>query len=313
MKFSFVIPAFNEDRYIGRCLQSIHAQMAGEDYEIIVVDNASTDSTPDIAVQHGVTLLTLPHKYTISAVRNHGVEHSSGDILVFIDGDVYLHDTWRDNLDPVIESITSHPAVAGSVYAVDPNASWVAKVWFGPLFQKQQKVTFINGGHLLITRDLFDRIGGFDIRFETGEDHEFCERARAHGADVFNEIKLVTVHLGYPNTVGHFFRRERWHGKGNFTPISRIFASKIPIFVLMLLAAFLFSLIGPWVTGWWPAILAYPIFALALSTLAAHQWLGGFRRGFVQCMFLSWLYFTARGFSFIDVLRERLVGAAKTN
>ena len=282
-------------------------------YEMFVIDNASTDRTAEIAQRHNAKVLSLPHKYTISAVRNHGAQASNGEVLIFIDGDVYLHETWRDHLDPVVDAVVNNNAVAGSVYAVDPDASWVAKVWFQPLFEKQSDVKFINGGHLIVTRSFFDSIGGFDINFETGEDHEFCERARAHGADVFNDINLIAVHLGYPDTLSHFFRRERWHGKGNFTPLSRIFASKIPLPVLLLLASLVFSIVVPLLTGWYFTALLYPLFAVALTSLAAYKWLGGMQSGFIHCMFLSWLYFTARGFSFLDVLRERVFGAAKTN
>ncbi len=309
---SFIIPTYNEERYLKRSIQSIQSSVDGVyDYEIIVVDNASTDRSPEIARELGVTVLSKPHKFTISAVRNTGVEVSKGDILIFIDGDVYLHDTWIDNVPPVLERIKTTSLVAGSVYAVDPDASWVAKSWFQPWFDKQEQVSFINGGHMLLTRDLFDKIGGFDESLETGEDHEFCQRARAVGAEVENLPSLIAVHLGYPNSLGHFFRRERWHGKGNFSPWSRIFASKIPIFVLSILVSLLLSIIAPLVTGYWELALVYPLFAGAASAAAAYKWIGGFSPNFLSCMFLSWVYFTARGFSFFDVLKESLFGATK--
>ncbi len=310
---SFIIPTYNEERYIRRSIESIQSNVEGVfDYEILVVDNASTDDTVSIARKLGVQVLEKPYKFTISAVRNIGAEASQGDILIFIDGDVYLHDTWIENFPAVLERIQATPLVAGSVYAVDPEASWVAKSWFQPWFDKQEQVAFINAGHLLITRELFNKIGGFDEALETGEDHEFCERARTVGAPIANFPALVAVHLGYPNSLGHFFRRERWHGKGNFSPWSRILASKIPFITLAFLASFAVSLLGPLVTGQWALAWIYPLVAGSLSAIAAYKWVGGFSLNFLPCLFLSWLYFTARGFSFLDVLKDRLFGSKKT-
>lgn len=312
MFLSFIIPAYNEARFIERCIRSIQSNVGGVyEHEIILIDNASTDQTAAIAESLGVEVLKKDRKYTISAVRNAGVKASRGDILIFIDGDVYLHDSWIEHVPPVLKRLQEEDWVAGSVYAVDPDASWIPKVWFQPWFDQQEQVSFINGGHLLMTRELFDRIGGFDESMETGEDHEICERARAAGAEISNLPELMAVHLGYPNSLGHFFRRERWHGKGNFSPIKRIFASRIPLFVLMILASFLVSVVAPIVTGNLWYLLVYPLFAGAASAAAALKWLGGFQKSLLPCMFLSWLYFTARTFSIWEVFKESMPGSKK--
>src|ERR1041385_4270785 len=68
---SFIVPAHDEERWIGKCLGSIRATMQkiAEPYEVIVVDDASTDSTRQIAQQFGVRTLQVAHR-KISAVRN---------------------------------------------------------------------------------------------------------------------------------------------------------------------------------------------------------------------------------------------------
>lgn len=313
MLLSFIIPTYNEQAYLARCIQSIRDNVEGRyEYEIIVVDNASTDDTATIARDMGVTVLSKPYKYTISAVRNAGVEASNGDLLVFVDGDVYLHDTWIDNAPPVLERLQQEKLVAGSVYAVDLAASWIARAWFQAWYDRQESVSFVNAGHLLMTRELFEEIGGFDPSLETAEDHEICQRARAHGANVENLPSLIAVHLGYPNSLGHFFRRERWHGKGNFSPWTRIFASRIPIFVLLIQTSLMISLVMPLVTGQPLWLLAYPLFAGATSAAAAYKWVGGLSKAnFLPCMFLSWVYFKARSFSLFDVIKDHLTHADK--
>lgn len=304
MKISVVVPAQNEGRYIERCLRSVHENLRDRwDYEIILVDNASSDNTAELAAANGVQVLSIPNKSTPSAVRNLGVRAAAGDVLLFIDGDVYLADDWHARAQLLVPKVLEQDLITGSTYDVDPEASWVAKDWFGPLFERQDR--FVNAGHMLLSRDLFDRLGGFDEGLETGEDTEFCERALARGAAVVCDKQLVSVHLGYPNDLGHFFRRERWHGKGNFITWQRFTSSKIPFLVLFNLLSFVAALVLPWLTGDWRWLLWYPAVALGLGFVGALKWLHGFGPNFLGCMFLSWWYLTARVFSLFDVLRER--------
>jgi glycosyltransferase involved in cell wall biosynthesis len=105
---SIIIPAYNEEDNIAKCLQSINAQMEqGIDYEIIVVDNGSTDRTREIAEKLKAKVFALP-EVNISALRNFGAEASSGDILAFLDADCLVKDGWLKNA----VSILDDPAVA---------------------------------------------------------------------------------------------------------------------------------------------------------------------------------------------------------
>ena len=88
---SFVVPAHNEEALLARTLASIHAAAAAvrADYELIVVDDASTDRTPEIATQHGARVVRVAARQ-ISAVRNAGAREATGDVLVFVDADTIL-------------------------------------------------------------------------------------------------------------------------------------------------------------------------------------------------------------------------------
>src|SRR4030095_5488084 len=85
---SFIVPAHNEERWIGKCLTSIRRTMERirEPYEVIVVDDASTDSTHQIAQQMGDRTLRVEHRQ-ISAVRNACARAASGEVLCFLDAD----------------------------------------------------------------------------------------------------------------------------------------------------------------------------------------------------------------------------------
>src|SRR5262249_37090903 len=95
--FSFIIPAHNEERWIAACVGSIRTAMeklseAGDaPYEIIVVDDASTDATARIAGELGAHVMRVGLR-KISAVRNAGAREATGDVLFFIDADTEAND-----------------------------------------------------------------------------------------------------------------------------------------------------------------------------------------------------------------------------
>src|SRR5262249_45030110 len=88
---SFIVPAHNEERWIGKCLASIRTTMekVAEPYEVIVVDDASIDTTSQIAQQMAVRTLRVEHR-NVAAVRNAGARVASGEIFFFVDADTQI-------------------------------------------------------------------------------------------------------------------------------------------------------------------------------------------------------------------------------
>src|ERR1035437_2767541 len=96
MKISVIIPAHNEEKYIGSCLEHLLKYSEGRFCEIIVIDNASTDRTADIAKGYpGVRVISEPRKGTGHA-RQTGFESSIGDLLAYFDADTRLREGWID-------------------------------------------------------------------------------------------------------------------------------------------------------------------------------------------------------------------------
>ena len=85
---SFVVPAHNEQASLPRTLQAIHdsARPTGQSYEIVVVDDASTDGTAEIARQHGAAVISVHHRQ-IAATRNSGGRAARGERIFFVDAD----------------------------------------------------------------------------------------------------------------------------------------------------------------------------------------------------------------------------------
>ena len=89
---SFIVPAHNEEAWIGRCLAAIRIAMEGipEAYEVLVADDASTDLTPSLAEKHGARVIRVAHRQ-ISAARNAGARQARGDTLFFVDADTLVN------------------------------------------------------------------------------------------------------------------------------------------------------------------------------------------------------------------------------
>ena len=167
MKFSFIIPTFNEERYILKCINSIKKQ-AGSDFEIIVVDNGSTDKTIKSVKENDVILVEEENK-GISNARNLGASKAKGTYLCFIDADGVLKNDWLTEVREVLgkEDVT---AIAGlnvfthknlfkrfyyNIYTFFAYSSLILlKIISGKLF--------LPGNNLVIKRDVFSRLGGFD-------------------------------------------------------------------------------------------------------------------------------------------------------
>lgn len=295
---SFVVPARNEGRTIQKTLDSIHAVTEGQGYavEIVVIDNASTDETVAVSRQASANVI-IQEKGTIGHLRNIGAASAEGDILVFIDADVWLPYEWRDAAPAAFRRLRAHGRdVIGSICEVPQDPSWVERYWFQP---RLKRPTHVGSGHMIVRRDFFFEMQGFDESLETGEDYDFCVRATQAGGEVLINPDLRAVHEGFPKTLLAFVRREAWHGASDFSTVGRIVKSKVAlatiVFVLMHCGA-VASLIMGNVTI---AVAFVMVTALGSTAFALYkQGLGSPRRVIGGTM-VSYFYFLGRSLAFL--------------
>lgn len=105
-KFSIIIPVYNVESYIKKCLDSVTRQTFS-DYEVIVVNDGTKDNSMDIVKNYPVKIINQSNK-GLSEARNNGVKHATGDYLIFLDSDDYWE---KDLLQKVNESLSNKPDV----------------------------------------------------------------------------------------------------------------------------------------------------------------------------------------------------------
>jgi glycosyltransferase involved in cell wall biosynthesis len=225
---SVIIPTLNESSNIAPTISSIRAGLFGIDHEIIIVDNGSKDDTVKLSKRFADKVF-VDESLTIGGLRNLGVENSSGSILIFNDADVLIADTWRREFDLLRETLKCKKMVVGGSLEPIESTSSLFECWFKPILYKKSisDVVYVGTGHMLLAKDLFFECNGFNERLISGEDSDFCQKARERNAEVIFSINLKTIHLGYPRSIIAFFKRELWHGKGDFQGLEAFLGSKV--------------------------------------------------------------------------------------
>lgn len=213
---SIIIPALNEQRHIESCLASLVALSTPRgSFEVILVDNGSTDRTVELAETFRSLLdLTILQQagVRISALRNHGAVHSSGDILAFLDADCLARPHWLSDHEGLADRLAD-VGVLGAPYDIPPGSTWVARAWEqGQSKAEIGEVRYVPGGCMFMRREVFGALAGFDESLETNEDAELCGRVRTLGLPVIADKSVAVLHLGTSQTLKDFYRRQRWHG-----------------------------------------------------------------------------------------------------
>lgn len=179
---SFIIPAHNEARLIGRTVQSIHRalQAVGEPYEIVVVDDASTDTTAAIAREQGARVITVQHRQ-IAATRNAGVREARGDILFFVDADTIAN---RLAVTASLKALRRGAVGGGCVFRfLGAQPLWV-RILHPIGIAAARRIRLVGGCFLFCSRAAFTAVGGFCEQQYAGEEIVFLRALKRHGSVV---------------------------------------------------------------------------------------------------------------------------------
>jgi glycosyltransferase involved in cell wall biosynthesis len=190
-RFSLVIPAHNEERLLGRLLHTIAVARASYGppgtVEVIVADNASTDSTSRIADAHGCRVVPV-EKRVIGAVRNAGAKAARGEILAFVDADSQVHPRTFFEID---RALATGRVVGGATgVSMERWSVGIAVVYLALL--PFVVVTRLDTGVVFCRRQDFETIGRYDESRLVGEDVLFLLAMRRLGKTRGQRLARVT-------------------------------------------------------------------------------------------------------------------------
>ncbi len=188
MRISFVIPAYNEEDYLAQCLESVRREMARTpcDAEIIVVNNASTDRTGEVARSfEGVRVVDEPRKGLVRA-RHAGLQAATGDIIANVDADAILPEGW---LEKVVREFSRNERLAALsgpyiYYDLPLSRRVLVRIFYVSGYISHiishhllRRGAVLQGGNFVVRRTHLEQAGGFDTSIEFyGEDSDVARR-----------------------------------------------------------------------------------------------------------------------------------------
>lgn len=210
-KISVVIPAFNESTMLPICLEAIKYQDYEGAVELIVADNASTDSTPEIAKSFGAIVKYEPHPGVVYA-RIAGFKAATGKIIVSTDADTITPKDWLSQIESKLRS-KRYSGVVGAytLYNTNSPTKKIIKLLI-PTCRVIDRLfgAHFTGANFAVYKEAYDKVGGFDSHFQTGEDFDLSYRLRKHG------YKLKVAHRICVRTSARRLNEGFWHTFANY-------------------------------------------------------------------------------------------------
>ncbi|OZC37241.1 hypothetical protein B9Q17_03735 [Marinobacter vinifirmus] len=296
-KVSFVIPALNEEREISDTISTI-SKLNFIDCDIIVVDNGSTDKTRSLSMRSGAKVILAPD-VSIAELRNIGARNSLYSVIVFLDADVCISESWEAAFLNTYKKLTENPCIiTGNRCLPENDTKPLNKYWFSRLSQNIHKSFYINSGHMITTKLALEALGGFNSSLSTSEDYDLCARAKSSGIEVFNDERLIAIHKGYPKNILEFIIRELWHGSEDFKSLTKINNSRVAKVAILNGLTLMTSLILSTLNRTLYYLEFYMIFAMALSLAISTVKFGATPiRKNIASSFFAYIYISSRTLS----------------
>ncbi|MBT3234605.1 MAG: glycosyltransferase [Bdellovibrionales bacterium] len=219
---SVIIPTYNRATQVVPAIESVLSQ-SYRNFELIIVDDGSTDSTSKITMpilnrSDQPTRLLVTNNQGVSAARNFGVKHSIGKWIAFLDSD----DQWQPNkLSLQIEYLANHP----DCQLVHGEELWIRngkrvnqrlkhKKSGGDIFIPSLKLCLISPSAVMLSRELYDQMGGFDDSYPVCEDYDLWLKITSLYQVGFVDTPITIKYGGHQDQLSHrYFAMDYWRIK----------------------------------------------------------------------------------------------------
>ncbi len=212
-RVSIVMPVFGKIAYTVACLRSLAEHAGDVPFEVIVVDDASTDSTPArLAEIGGIHVVRNAQNLGFVGSCNAGAEQAIGEFIVFLNNDTVVSAGW---LDALLQCFAEEPdagLVGAQLVYPDGRLQEAGGIVFSdgsgwnygrlddpadPRYAFRREVDYCSGAAIMLRRDVFRELGGFDTRYAPAyyEDTDLAFAVRAAGKKVFYEPRSLVVHF----------------------------------------------------------------------------------------------------------------------
>ena len=198
---SVIIPVYNAKNYLNLCLLAL-SKTSYTDYEIIVVDDHSSDGSAEVAKKYGVSIYRRPKQTGPAGARNYGAQQARGDILLFIDADVVVPESTIGQIAAKFEMCPDIAALFGSYDSAPSATNFMSQ--YKNLFHHfvHQKSNYRSdsfwAGCGAVRKEVFQKVGGFNATKYTKpciEDIELGYRLKENGYEVILYKQLQVKHL----------------------------------------------------------------------------------------------------------------------
>lgn len=210
---TIVVPVYNQLEYTAVCLESLAAVRTEVPFEVVVVDDASSDATPEWLERcDGICFARNEENLGFIGSCNRGATMARGECLVFLNNDTRVTDDWLDRLVEPLRSRDDVGVVGARLVYADGTLQEAGGIVFRdasgwnygrgdhpdrPEYRFVGEVDYVSGACLAIRRDLFESLGGFDRHFAPAyyEDTDLCFRVRQRGLAVLYQPAATVVHF----------------------------------------------------------------------------------------------------------------------
>ncbi len=219
---SVIVPVYNDAQRIGKCIESLLNQTyPREKYEILIIDNGSTDETRDVVKKYPVTLLIEDKIQSSYGARNKGIKNVQGEVIAFTDSDCIPADEWIENGVANLSKTENCGLVAGEIDIFfrkpsTPNAVELYDSIFG-FNQKQciEKYRYGCTANVFTSKKVIENVGIFNDVLKSSGDYEWGRRVYSFG---YKQVYADNTRIAHPArcSFGELYQRiVRITGGGN--------------------------------------------------------------------------------------------------